>query len=289
TVSKVPETKDTIKFKLDTQEITYTVVMFHDTLHFPIETPNKLFIAPVNIKVIESFMQIVGYQGVADKKKDAIQYPHFTKLIITNLMKKFPSIPQRLDEDYHTIKDDISLEYETVFVGVEVLMNQPQPVVSTQGTHDTTPRAHRIPTLTAANPQGKKRKQSAKEIKEEIEKMVVGDEDEESYASEFADSMLNDDVDDSGTRIEPGNHKENLEVVDDDDVNDKEKQDESKDDNVEKTNVAAEEKENDDHTDRTLLRTHAMGSMKNRNEPLIQHQIDLLGKTYLWIRQFQRN
>nr|GEV34866.1 hypothetical protein [Tanacetum cinerariifolium] len=48
--------------------------------------------------------------------------------------------------------------------------------------------------------------------------MVEGDEDEESYASEFADSVLNDDVDDSGTRLEPKNHKENLEKVDDDDV-----------------------------------------------------------------------
>ncbi|GKG30877.1 hypothetical protein Tco_0423365, partial [Tanacetum coccineum] len=39
---------------------------------------------------------------------------------------------------------------------------------------------------------------------EKIEKTAEGEEDEESYASEFADSMLNDDVDDSGTKIEPG-------------------------------------------------------------------------------------
>ncbi|GKA88651.1 hypothetical protein Tco_0810415, partial [Tanacetum coccineum] len=74
-------------------------------------------------------------------------------------MKKFLSIPQRLDEDYHSIKDNIPLvsvyttgnvtvrgmlildafltkeiratddykEYETVFVNVVVPMNQPQP------------------------------------------------------------------------------------------------------------------------------------------------------------------
>ncbi|GKF40611.1 hypothetical protein Tco_0123953 [Tanacetum coccineum] len=41
-------------------------------------------------------------------------------------------------------------------------MNQPQSVVSTQGTHRSTPRAYRTPTLTAS-PQGKKRKQSARE------------------------------------------------------------------------------------------------------------------------------
>ncbi|GJW09150.1 putative reverse transcriptase domain-containing protein [Tanacetum coccineum] len=53
TVSKVPDTKDTIKFKMDTQEITCTVNMFRDTLHLPVETPDKPFIAPLNIKVIE--------------------------------------------------------------------------------------------------------------------------------------------------------------------------------------------------------------------------------------------
>ncbi|GJZ88085.1 hypothetical protein Tco_0659867 [Tanacetum coccineum] len=133
---KWPDTKDTIKFKLDTQVITYTMDMFRDTLHLPVENPNNPFVAPVNSEVIESFMQRVGYQGVVDKlfhvvvnrtnvdydallwwdfincvfqKKDVIQYPRFTKLIIADLMKKFPSIPQRIDEDYHSIKDDISL------------------------------------------------------------------------------------------------------------------------------------------------------------------------------------
>nr|GEW86048.1 hypothetical protein [Tanacetum cinerariifolium] len=96
------------------------------------------------------------------------------------------------------------------------------------------PRSHRTPTLTT-NPQRKKRKQTAgessslrkshkltikwKKPKEEIEKLVEVDEDEESYASEFVDSVLNDDVDDSGTRLEPESHKENPEkekdIVDD--------------------------------------------------------------------------
>ncbi|GJT55870.1 hypothetical protein Tco_0990924 [Tanacetum coccineum] len=278
-VSKVPDTKDTIKFKLDTQEITYTVDMFRDTLKLLVETPDNPFITP------------------------------------------YPSIPHRLDEDYHSIKDDILLvsvystgnvlfrgmlildafltdeiratddykEYETVFVGVEVSLIQPQPVVSTQGTHRTTPIAHRKPTITAASPQGKKRKQSDGEtisprkslkvtirlkkqsttlipspgddrerdemaeatllsltlykttlatkaqeniakvqekLKEkEIEKMVEGEEDKESHASELADSMFNDD-DDS-------------------------------DDDVDKTDDVAEEKDNDDHIDHILVRTHA--------------------------------
>ncbi|GKA95565.1 hypothetical protein Tco_0817603 [Tanacetum coccineum] len=129
------------------------------------------------------------------KKKEAIQYPCFIKLIIANLMKKFPNIPQRLKEDYHSIKDDVPLvsvyttrnvsvrgmlipdafltaeiretnnfkEYETVFIKVEVLMNQPQPVVSTHGMHKITPRAPRSPTISASPLETKKRKQNAGE------------------------------------------------------------------------------------------------------------------------------
>nr|GEV58042.1 hypothetical protein [Tanacetum cinerariifolium]GEV58045.1 hypothetical protein [Tanacetum cinerariifolium] len=116
-ISKVSDTKDTIKFKLDTQEITYNVDIFNDTLHLPLETPDNPFVALVNIEIIESFMQRVSYHGVVNKvsafymkflaqpwqtmfkKKDVIQYPHFNKLIIVDFMKKFPSIPQRINED----------------------------------------------------------------------------------------------------------------------------------------------------------------------------------------------
>nr|GEV09954.1 copia protein [Tanacetum cinerariifolium] len=183
-VSKVPNTKDTIRFKLDTQEIMCIVDMFRNTLHLPVETSDNPFIAPINIEIIKSFKNM---------KKDVIEYPCFTNLIIAELMKKFPSISLRLEEYYHSIKDDIPLE--------------------------------------------------------EIEKMVKGKEDDESYASAFADSMLNDDVDDSGTRLEPRSHKENPKVVcdNDDDVNVIEKRgdDEKKDDIVEKDNV--------DHLDHTLV------------------------------------
>ncbi|GJX60228.1 ribonuclease H-like domain-containing protein [Tanacetum coccineum] len=288
----------------------------------------------------------VGYQGVVDKKKNVIQYPRFIKLIIADLMEKYPSIPRRHDKDYHSIKDDTPLvsvystgnvlfrgmripdafltaeihtndnykEYETVFVRVDVPMNQPQPVVSTQGTHRSTPRAHRIPTLTAASSQGKKRKQRAKETsslknplkvtirqkkqstpsipppgddrerdeiaestilsltlhktalaaeaqeniakvqekldEEEIKRMVEGEEDKESYESEFADSILNDDNDDE---------------KDEDEVND---------DDVEKMDDAAKENDNDDHTDHTLVGTQATSSMETRNEQIFLFILD---------------
>ncbi|GKC90029.1 hypothetical protein Tco_1150678, partial [Tanacetum coccineum] len=87
---------------------------------------------------------------------------------------------------------------------------------------------------------------------EEIEKMVEGEENEESYASEFVDSMLNDDVDDSGNRIEPGSHKEHpVNVNDDDKEIKKEKKDddiekEKKVDDFEKMDEVVKEKDNDE-------------------------------------------
>nr|GEV62190.1 hypothetical protein [Tanacetum cinerariifolium] len=263
------------------------------------------------------------------KKKEAIQYPRFNKLRIADLMNKFPDIPQRIKEDYHSIKDDIPLvsvytigdvciremlilgefltedihatddfkEYETVFMNVDVLINQPQPVVSTQGTHRSTPSAHMIPTLTAS-PQGRKRKQSAGESRDdrerdaiaeatllsltlhktalaaeakegiakvqeklneaEIEEMVEGEEDEESYESAFADIVFNDDVDDTGSKIKPGSHKENLEKVNDDDVVIKK---EKKDDDVE----IEKEKKDDVEINKKRMMTMLRKQMRNAN------------------------
>ncbi|GKD21542.1 hypothetical protein Tco_1223245 [Tanacetum coccineum] len=52
------------------QEIIYIVDMFRDTLQQPVETPDNPFVAPVNIEVIQSFMQTVGYQGIVNKYND---------------------------------------------------------------------------------------------------------------------------------------------------------------------------------------------------------------------------
>ncbi|GJY31062.1 hypothetical protein Tco_0414557 [Tanacetum coccineum] len=45
----------------------YTVDMFRDILHLPVETPDNPFVAPVNIKTIKAFMNRVGYQGIVDE------------------------------------------------------------------------------------------------------------------------------------------------------------------------------------------------------------------------------
>ncbi|GKC35245.1 hypothetical protein Tco_1047629 [Tanacetum coccineum] len=147
---------------IDRETITYTMDMFSDTLQLLVETPDHPFIEPANVKFIQRFLKNVGYKGIVDKvsafytKNHAqpwqtmFKYPYFTKLIIADLMKKFPSIAQRLDENYHSIKDDIPLykEYEKVFGRVYIPMIQQQPVESTEGTNRTS-RATRTPTPVA--------------------------------------------------------------------------------------------------------------------------------------------
>ncbi|GKB65851.1 retrovirus-related pol polyprotein from transposon TNT 1-94 [Tanacetum coccineum] len=66
-----------MKFFLGLQ-IHLTVDMFRDTLRLPVETLNNLIIAPVNIEIIKSFMNRVGYQGVVDKELTVTVSPSTT-------------------------------------------------------------------------------------------------------------------------------------------------------------------------------------------------------------------
>ncbi|GJY36938.1 hypothetical protein Tco_0422316 [Tanacetum coccineum] len=182
------------------------------------------------------------------QKKNVIQYPRFTKLIIVDLLKKYPFISPRVKEDYHSIKDDILLvsvyttgnvavqgmlipdallteeiratddykEYETVFVNVVVPMNQPQPVFSTQGMHRSKPSVHRTPTLTSASPQAKKRKQSAREI---------------SLPQKSLKITIKQNQD------RPGSHKEHPKIIDDDE---EEKKDEKEGDEMDILEIRTE-------------------------------------------------
>ncbi|GJY21619.1 hypothetical protein Tco_0394185 [Tanacetum coccineum] len=111
-------------------------------------------------------------------KKEVIQYPRFIKLIIADLMKKFPNIPKRVD----------------------VPMNQPQPVVSIQETHRTLPRAIRSPTVSVASPQRKKTKQSVEEYNSPRKSLKVIIKLKKNVEKEKDD-------DNSEDRIEHGSHK----------------------------------------------------------------------------------
>ncbi|GJW91376.1 hypothetical protein Tco_0168929 [Tanacetum coccineum] len=257
------------------------------------------------------------------QNKEAIQYPRFIKIIIDDLIKKFPNIPQKINEDYHVIKDNIPLvsdttgnllvrrmlipneflteeiratddlnEYEKVFMNVAIPMNQPQPGRKRKQTtreSSSSRKSHKITikkkkqsttlipppgddqqrdevaeatiisftlhkTTLAAEAQENIAKVQEKLDEDETEKLIECDEDEESYVSEFVDSMINEDVDDFGTRIEPESHKEHSKNVNDDD---EEIEKEETNDDVEKTDEVVKEKDNDEG---------ASGSMKFRNK-----------------------
>ncbi|GJR34361.1 hypothetical protein Tco_1210045 [Tanacetum coccineum] len=238
-----------------------------------VETPENPFVIPANIHTIEAFMNRVGYQGVIDKTNINILHLFHAVINQTNvdyaallwwdfMNNKFPNIPKRIEEDFHSIKDDVPLvsvyttgnvsvqgmlipdafltaviqetddfkKYETVFMKVSVPMNQLQPVVSTQGTNRNTPRAHRSPTVFANHLEIKKRKQTANESSSPRKSLKI--------MIKQKKIVKKDDDDDSKDRMEPGSHKENPEFVVDDDDDDKE-----------------EEKQNDD-----------IGSLEIRNE-----------------------
>ncbi|GKC53274.1 hypothetical protein Tco_1076019, partial [Tanacetum coccineum] len=149
------------------------------------------------------------------QKKEAIYYPRFTKLIIV---------------DQHSIKDDV-------------------PLVSVYTTGNVSVRGMLISNafLTAEVRKTGDFKEYETVFMKEIDKMVERNTDEESYASVFSDSILNDegaDVDDTGKKeVEKGmKEKENEEVGKEQNIVEKEVANET---NVEteKTDDVVKEKE----------------------------------------------
>nr|GEW04273.1 hypothetical protein [Tanacetum cinerariifolium] len=219
---------------------------------------------------------IVEDNDAPEIKKDVIQYPHLTKLIIAHTIEKYHSLPKWLDEEYYSINDDISLVsvYSAVnilFKGMRIMnalltkeicvtddfKEPPTSIASPCQKRKQVDREVSSPQTnlkirikkprkeTSVPPPSNEREREeiteatllsltlhktalaaeAKEnianvqeklVEDEIENMVEGEGDEEFYASEFAKSMLNNDVDDFGTRIEPRSHKENPKTVNDD-------------------------------------------------------------------------
>ncbi|GJW32275.1 hypothetical protein Tco_0052307 [Tanacetum coccineum] len=156
-------------------------------------------------------------------KKEAIQYPRFIKLIVANLMKKFPNIPKRIEEDYYSIKDDVPLE------------TKKRKQTAEESTSRRIIIKRKKQSTSSILPPGDDRERDEMAeatilTQEEIDKLVDGDKDEESYASAFVDTVINndDDDDDIRSKLEPESYKEHPEHVSDDDEKNK------KDEEVEK-------------------------------------------------------
>ncbi|GKB70884.1 hypothetical protein Tco_0932296 [Tanacetum coccineum] len=185
-------------------------------------------------------------------------------------MKKFDFIPQRLEEDYHSIKDDIPLVsvYATRNVIVRGLLISNEfhtddiratPEYKEYEKVDDRERDEiaeatllsltKHKTVIVAEAQENVAKVQENLMEEDFEKMVNG-EDEESYASKLVDSIFLNKEEDFGTRIEPESHKENPKIVDDDDDEEEKKDDKKDDDN--------DDDDNDDHTDHSLINTQEL-------------------------------
>ncbi|GJT99613.1 hypothetical protein Tco_1109952, partial [Tanacetum coccineum] len=142
--------------------------------------------------------------------------------IIADLMKKFPNIPQRIDEYYHSIKDDIPLVsvYTTgnVLVRGMLILDEflIEKICATNDYKEYETVAYKTPTLTAASPRRKKRKQSVGETSSPKKSLKITIRQKHVDEGE-KDKQFYDEADDSDDRLEPGSHKENPEHVDDDD------------------------------------------------------------------------
>ncbi|GKG54043.1 hypothetical protein Tco_0557566, partial [Tanacetum coccineum] len=71
-------------------------------------------------------------------------YPRFNKLIIADLIKKFSEILQRIEEDYHSIKDDIPL------VSVYTIGDVRVRGMLILDAYRSTPSTYKTPTLTTS-------------------------------------------------------------------------------------------------------------------------------------------
>ncbi|GKB26671.1 hypothetical protein Tco_0866072 [Tanacetum coccineum] len=147
------------------------------------------------------------------QKKEDIQYPRFTKLIIAYLMKKFPNIPKRIGEDYHLIKDDVPFvsAYTTGNVSVQGMLI-PDAFLTTEirETDDFKEYETVSPTVYAGPLETKKRKQTARESSSPRNSLKVIIKQKQ---------IVEKDDDDFEDKIEPGSHKDNPEFTDNDDDN----------------------------------------------------------------------
>ncbi|GJX86518.1 hypothetical protein Tco_0337292, partial [Tanacetum coccineum] len=212
-------------------------------------------------------------------------------LIIADLMKKFLNIPKRLEEDYHSIKDDVPLvrtkkRKQTAGESSSrriIIKKKKQSTPSIKPPGDDRERDEMAEATilsltlhkTALEAKAKENVAKVQEMlaHEEIDKLVDSEEDEESFASAFADTVLNDNDDDTGSKLEPGSYKEHPEHVSDDDEKTK------KDEEVKKENEVVE----------IVKDTNVDDTSAQKNEEVVMEKevVDMLGSQQIRKEQKQ--
>ncbi|GKD56383.1 hypothetical protein Tco_1289770 [Tanacetum coccineum] len=236
-----PECKIVGKILLD-HPLSYALTAIVDVLVWKLL--KKPFVALVNIQTIEAFMNMVFNRCLTTRtsghnhtKINILQLFHvvinranvdYAALLwwdfMNNVFQKKEAI--WIDEDYHSINDDIPLasvySIGNVLRRGMLILDEflTEEIHATDDFTKSTPRAYRTPTVSTASPQGKKRKQIVRESSSPQKSLKITIRQKQVVNGEKDD-------DDSEDRFEPGSHKENPEHVDDDD--DEEKVDEKKD------------------------------------------------------------
>ncbi|GJY44394.1 hypothetical protein Tco_0432607 [Tanacetum coccineum] len=104
-------------------DITYKVDMFRDTLQLPVETLDNPFVIPATIKIIESFMNRVGYQGVVDKvsafftKNLAQQWQTMLKVFnhgLTTRTSRHDQTKINILQLFHSVVNRTNIDYATI-------------------------------------------------------------------------------------------------------------------------------------------------------------------------------
>nr|GEZ96311.1 hypothetical protein [Tanacetum cinerariifolium] len=219
---------------------------------------SKIFHAAVN-RVHADYASLLWWDFLhcVQQKKDVIQYPRFTKLIIDDLIKKTPSAHRTNTSDVD-VDDFVQKRRESKLLEKSSLRKS----------LNITIKQKKLSTTLIPPP-------SDDREKDEIAEATLLD-----LTIEFSDSIFINEEEDSGTRLELESHKENPKTVDDDNDVEEKKDDKNDDDN------------DDDDTDRTLVKDQVTGSLETRNEKmhaLIPSPLEFLGQTYLRIRLYLRN
>ncbi|GJZ20500.1 hypothetical protein Tco_0557090 [Tanacetum coccineum] len=229
-----------------------------------------------------------------------VLYPRFTKIIIDDLMKKCPSNPKLLEENYHSIKDDIPLvsvyttwnvtvqrmlipdeflteeiratndykEYEMVFVGVDKRKKIARETSSPQKSRRVTIKKKAKTTSIPPPSDDRERDEIAEAtlLSLTIHKTALAAKAQENIAK-VQEKLEEEDIE--KLVEEPGSHKENPEFVEDNDnVNVIEKEDDGKKDDIGEKTDDAKEKDNDDHNDHSMIKPQATGSKEIRTEKM---------------------
>ncbi|GJZ86177.1 hypothetical protein Tco_0657787, partial [Tanacetum coccineum] len=223
---RAPNEKDVMRFKIDQQEVDFTLANFCTTLRLPIPTSEKLFDQPSEFLTIAKFIKKIGYVGELENltqfEVKKLPQPWQTLFIVLNLPKLFVEL-------YHYVyNDDLVAKMFATSAKVQEVIGHP---VELQTEDIMRTEAYQV----CVEEYGRSPK--PKSMFQKLKEKIVGELSEPQKPIQIKVKhlhLLNE-------QIGEGEYEEK--VVDEDD----------------------EMTDDDDHIDHTLIRNKKTGSMETRN------------------------